>query len=156
MNRAIALYKLVLTAMCCLVLVARVEAQFSQLPVDHSQHAGDPSQEGMKIMAQPLLLPFWDDFSNGKIDSLKWDSKGALASFSMGVDPHSIGAVCLDGVDSRGNHYSAGMLENCDAEPIVYPEIDFSLFNIADSLFLSLYWQAGGRGVMPNENDQFQ
>lgn len=142
--------------MCCLVLVARVEAQFSQLPVDHSQHAGDPRQEGMKIMAQPLLLPFWDDFSNGKIDSLKWDSKGALASFSMGIDPPSIGAVYLDGVDSRGKPYSAAVLENGDADQLVSREIDLSSFNLADSLFLSFYWQAGGRGEMPDENDQLQ
>jgi hypothetical protein len=146
----------VLTVLFLFILTGGLRAQFSQLPVDHSHRLTPSASEHLRVSADPLSLPFWDDFSAGYLDSLKWQSRGALMSQTVGIDPPSVGVVYLDGVDGKGEPYSTAMLENGEGDQLLSREIDLSVYEAADSLYLSFFWQAGGRAEMPDEDDQLE
>ena len=156
MGKAAVPLKFVLTVFLFLIWIEGLRAQFSQLPVDHSSQQITSPRGNLRIKAEPLLLPFWDDFSSGQIDSLKWENTGAVASQTIGIDPPSVGVVYLDGVDGRGRPYATAMLENGEADQLSSREIDLSSYRNADSLYLSFFWQPGGKGEMPDENDQLE
>src|SRR5690606_18637223 len=131
-------------------------SQFSQLPVAHAGKGNTAGNARLKVQLEPLSLPFWDDFSSGSIDSLKWQNRGAVASLTIGMDPPSIGVVYLDGVDGKGKAYSAALLENGEGDQLLSQQIELSSYLPADSLYLSFFWQAGGKAEMPDENDQLE
>ena len=137
-------------------IVGEVRAQFSQLPVGHAGYENTAENAHLKIQLEPLSLPFWDDFSDGAIDSLKWQNTGAVASQTIGIDPPSIGVVYLNGVDGRGKPYSTAMLENGEGDQLLSQHINLSSYRAADSLYLSFFWQAGGKAEMPDEDDQLE
>jgi len=93
MNKARLSFKLILTGLISLSVVKQLQAQFRQLPVDNSSKSQPASSEHLKIKAGPLSLPFWDDFSSGEIDSLKWEKRGVVASKTIGIDPPSFGVA---------------------------------------------------------------
>lgn len=137
-------------------IVGEAWAQFSQLPVGHMGKGNTAGNARLKVQLEPLSLPFWDDFSSGSIDSLKWQNQGAVASLTIGMDPPSIGVVYLDGVDGQGKAYSAALLENGEGDQLLSKQIALSSYRPADSLYLSFFWQAGGKAEMPDENDQLE
>ncbi|MEX2512772.1 MAG: T9SS type A sorting domain-containing protein [Cyclobacteriaceae bacterium] len=130
-------------------------AQFSQLPLIPS-----PSREsadyGKRVVDDLLTLPFWDDFSNGQINESKWEHLGVTGSMSIGIDPPSVGMVLLDGIDENGNPYSRSVLENGEGDQMISKSLDLSTITPEDSntVFLSFYWQAGGKGEMPDSIDE--
>src|SRR5690606_26683119 len=91
--------RLIFAGLLLLMVVGKGQAQFRQLPVDLSDQKASLSGENLKIAAGPMMLPFWDDFSTGRVDSLKWENRGVTASKTIGINPPSIGVVNLDGVD---------------------------------------------------------
>lgn len=155
MNRRRGLFRLILAGILLLALEVEVKAQFRQLPVDRSSKKALSSGENLRTNVTPMSLPFWDDFSGG-MDSLKWENRGVTASKTMGINPPSLGVVCLDGVDLKGNPYSTAMLAEGEGDQLLSMPIDLSALQPADSLYLSFFWQAGGRGEMPDENDKLQ
>jgi hypothetical protein len=156
MGRAAVPLNFVFTVFLSLFWMEGLRAQFSQLPVAHYSPQTATANENLRTKAEPLSLPFWDDFSSGQIDSLKWHATGTVTSQTIGIDPPSVGVVYFDGVDERGKPYSTAMLENGEADQLTSQEIDLSSYRAADSLYLSFFWQAGGKGEMPDENDQLE
>ncbi len=146
--------RLIFAGLLLLMVVGKGQAQFRQLPVDLSDQKASLSGENLKIAAGPMMLPFWDDFSTGRVDSLKWENRGVTASKTIGINPPSIGVVNLDGVDLSGNPYSTSPLADGEGDQLLSRSIDLSSLNAADSLYLSFFWQAGGRGEMPDANDK--
>lgn len=155
MDKAYTSSKLFLTVLLIFV-IGGLKAQFSQLPLDRSSDPTAVEGERMRIQAEAILLPFWDDFSSGRLDSLKWEHRGVVASKTIGIDPPSIGVAYLDGVDTRGKAYSTAMLENGEGDRLSSHAIDLSDYQASDSLYLSFFWQAGGLGEMPDENDKLE
>src|SRR5690554_105954 len=157
MKRTPLYLKFILSGLFLLSTVEELKAQFQQLPVNNSSRVqAVSSNEHLKIKAAPLSLPFWDDFSSGEVDSLKWENKGAVPSKTIGINPPSMGVVYLDGVDLKGNPYSTSMLENGEGDYLASREINLSSYSGSDSLYLSFFWQAGGKGEMPDENDMLE
>lgn len=99
-------------------------------------------------------LPFWDDFSAG-MDTLKWSFSGATFTNSIGLNTPSYGAILLDGVAGDGKPYSLNLTETGGTDSFTSKPFDLSLLNAAarKNLYLSFYWQAGGRGEIPDETD---
>ncbi len=100
-------------------------------------------------------LPFWDDFSEG-LDTLKWDFSGTTYTETIGINAPSIGMVLFDGVDSNGTPYSQQRTEQGNADQITSKPFNLSTIpgSKSNSLYLSFFWQMGGRGELPDENDQ--
>ncbi len=139
-------------------------AQFQQLPTPRpATHSNDRDTERgttlhMRLLDDRLTLPFWDDFSSGLIREDLWESRGVLASMTLGINPPSIGVCYLDGVDEKGEAYSRELLENGEGDRLTSMPIDLSGLSgdEAGTVFLSFFWQAAGRGEMPDNNDQLE
>lgn len=150
-NRIIVI--LFLTQFMVLVSGVKSLAQFQQLPTPVPQH--QVSYSNARINQTPLNLPFWDDFSKIGIDTAKWINEGTTQSFTIGNAPPTLGVLLLDGVDERGSPYSQNRVEQGITDQITSKPIDLSQVtpDEINSVFLSFYWQAGGKGEMPDFND---
>ncbi|MDI1322455.1 MAG: T9SS type A sorting domain-containing protein [Algoriphagus sp.] len=100
-------------------------------------------------------IPFWDDFSTG-IDTLKWIVQGGSYTETIGLNAPSIGMILLDGVDGNGKPYSFSIQDQGDSDSLISKPFDLSAIPVIEneSLFLSFFWQAGGRAELPDENDR--
>jgi hypothetical protein len=100
-------------------------------------------------------IPFWDDFSGG-LDTLKWTFSGTSYTETIGINAPSIGMILFDGVDINGSPYSLQRTEQGDADKITSKPFDLSGITPekANTLYLSFFWQLGGRGELPDENDE--
>lgn len=147
-----------LTATLMLGHMYSAMAQFSQLPVVLPKSINRATLPANRVQNEPLSLPFWDDFSDGRISEMHWESKGVMASMTMGVDPPSVGVVFLDGVDERGNPYERERLANGEGDQLLSMPVDLSSISASEreTVFLSFFWQAGGRGEMPDAIDQLE
>ncbi len=102
-----------------------------------------------------LSLPFFDDFSNYLVypsDSF-WIDKRAFVNQSYGIIPPSIGVVTLDAIDYNGRLYDNASVNGFLADELTSVPIDLNNITADDSLFLSFYYQAMGRGDAPELND---
>lgn len=132
-----------------------IQAQFSQLPVASPTTPTTINGEHFRQHEQKLTLPFWDDFSSGEISADKWENRGATHSFTVGINPPSIGSVLLDGVDVRGNPYSAIIRERGEGDQLISLPFDLSSLSQQEisSLYLSFFWQSGGKSEFPDADD---
>ncbi len=100
-------------------------------------------------------IPFWDDFSTG-IDTLKWIVQGGSYTETIGLNAPSIGMILLDGVDENGKPYSFAIQDQGESDYLISKPFDLTSIPEVEkeSLFLSFFWQAGGRAELPDENDR--
>ena len=147
-------FKYVLTGLLWILAANGLQAQFQQLPVDYTLREGTVQHENLRIGEVPLSLPFWDDFSQGNLDAQKWENRGVVTSMTLGINPPSVGVVGLDGVDGQGKPYSPQLLENGEGDHLISLDVDLSSLQPVDSVYLSFFWQAGGKAEMPDSNDQ--
>ncbi len=133
-----------------------VYGQFQQLPTPIWENTMIKSGASHRIMEGPLKLPFWDDFSSSGVDSTKWISEGATQSFTVGNSAPTLGVVLLDGVDQSGRPYSNVQFEQGFTDRITSQPIDLSALPPTESntVYLSFFWQAGGKGELPDPNDE--
>jgi hypothetical protein len=130
--------------------------QFKQLePIEKIQYT--PQQFQSNYRTQSLnTLPFWDDFSKG-IDTLKWQIGGVSYTETIGNQAPSLGMVLFNGVDKNGRPYSLQIREQGESDFLT--SRPFNLSNLSStqksSLYLSFFWQAGGKAEVPDVNDAF-
>ncbi len=137
--------------------------------------AARPSAEGQRSGGRrdTLCLPFFDDFSNprfrltaegGACDDtahrrnpaiyptdLLWADENAFVNGTYPIDPPTYGVATLDGLKGNGRPYSEtsdfGPADTLTSKPIRLGG------PLADSVFLSFYFQPGGRGDSPEPLD---
>lgn len=128
--------------------------QFQLLPTPQKQSDRQENLSG-RLKQEPLQLPFWDDFSKPGIDPDKWINDGTTQSFTIGNAPPSLGVLLMDGVDGRGRPYSNVLVQQGINDQITSHPIDLSGLSVqeANTVFLSFYWQPGGKAEMPDFND---
>jgi hypothetical protein len=123
----------------------------------------------------PLLLPFFEDFSNytGYPNENLFIDKQAFVNNTFAVYPPTIGVVTLDALNEKGEIYPHLNMSSKGADTLTsrFIRLD-SLFiggvvkeiTLEDSLYFSFYFQPGGGGVagvgaesfignQPNKND---
>ncbi len=98
-------------------------------------------------------IPFWDDFSQG-LDTIAWELSGVSYTETIGIDPPSIGQVLFNGVNEIGEPYSLSQRDIGITDLLTSKTFDLS-GQISNSLFLSFFWQAGGKAEFPDSKDQF-
>lgn len=127
--------------------------QLQQLPTPKKISQTTPNE---RIQSEPILLPFFDDFASGGIDTLKWINEGATYSNSIANSPPSKGVVVLDGVDGQGQPYSNILVAQGPTDQLTSAAINLTGLtpNESSSVYLSFFWQPGGKGEMPDINDQ--
>ena len=114
-------------------------------------------------VVEPLLLPFFDDFSNSRVfpDSSRWSDTDAFINDDYPKNPPTVGVATLDAIDSQGRLYSNAspfpyMADFLTSHPIRLDSLFTPVKRIitrADSLYLSFYYQPQGFGNAPAKND---
>jgi len=120
-----------------------------------------------------LCLPFFDDFSNPRRwlgnqggpcadtvhptqapvypNNLFWADRGAFINATYPDNPPSYGVATLDGLNARGKPYNEatpyGPADTLTSKPIYLGGA------LTDSIFLSFYYQPGGKGDSPDSQD---
>lgn len=105
--------------------------------------------------ADTLSLPFFDDFANAKVYPYSgyWLDKAAFINNTYAYNPLSIGVASLDALDSVGAVYTNLSWQVSEvADYLTSKPINLS-YEPADSIYLSFYYQCGGLGEAPEEND---
>jgi len=116
---------------------------FSQISVKETQEV------------DTLELPFFDDFaaSFAYPDETKWMDQYAYIHNDYAIDPISINVATLDAIDEFGAVYTHLPSMSSDvAEYLTSFPINLNV-DVADSVYLSFYYQAGGNGNVPEDRD---
>ena len=105
--------------------------------------------------AAATTIPFWDDFSDG-IQPSKWIAKGASYTETIGNKAPSVGMALFNGVDELGRAYSLQVKDQGESDYLTSVPLDLNGIDAAtkSSLYLSFYWQAGGKAEIPDSNDR--
>jgi len=105
-------------------------------------------------------LPFFDDFTElgGSPSQLRWQGRCAFVNSGFPYLPVNYRAATLDLVDEYGIVYSNGSSNPFIGDSLMSVAIRLDSVNgraltPADSLYFSFYYQAGGYGDTPDEND---
>lgn len=94
-----------------------------------------------------LLLPFFDDFSDGGVfpNENKWVDRNAYTNTDFVSLPPSIGVATLDALDSTGRPYfniKEGLRGGCDT--LTSQPIDLSQYSVGSNVLLSFFYQPQG------------
>jgi hypothetical protein len=107
--------------------------------------------------SQSLTLPFYDDFSQNKGSNPNpslWINGGVSINNTFTVNQPSINVATFDGRNSAGipynfsNKFAYGSTDTLTSRPI-----DLSGLTVADSVYLSFYWEPRGLGELPDNDD---
>lgn len=102
-----------------------------------------------------LELPFFDDFAKSFVypDSTKWMDKYAFINYDYAIAPISIGVATLDAIDEHGAVYpTLPSVGSKIADYLTSLPINLA-YHPSDSIYLSFYYQAGGKGNKPEVQD---
>ncbi|GMQ29871.1 T9SS type A sorting domain-containing protein [Algoriphagus confluentis] len=130
-------------------------AQFVQLePIEKIKISKSAKQADKRLLNQNSL-PFWDDFSKG-IDTTKWSVDGISYTETAGNNPPTLGMILFNGVDQNGRPYSLQDRDQGESDYFTSKPFDLSGLseNEKNSLFISFFWQAGGKSEAPDTNDE--
>ena len=121
------------------------------------QRAAGPDTLGFSVNQ-----PFFDDFSQATLrpDSGRWyaPADGLEQPFitrQMPVDPPSLGVATFDGLRGNGRPYVSGAIVSGEADRLLSHCLDLSALQPSDSVMLTFYLQAQGRGERPEASDSF-
>lgn len=152
-----------LLSILLLLITLGVQGQIIELPlpnrkVNNKNNAIPSVAAGSNQVQAALILPFWDDFStSGHSPSINlWqNSDNVRISSSIGLAAPSLNVAVFDGVDINGSPYNATSLLNGATDSLVSVPIDLGVLpnSQQDSVYLSFFWQATGRGELPDRQD---
>lgn len=118
------------------------------------QNRFNPSAYKTASLINTIELPFLDDFSKESSypDTSLWLDNNVFINRDYPISPITLGVATFDGLDFNGQPYdfSAPALSSSLADILTSKPIN--LF-AADSVYLSFYYQAQGRGDDPEDQD---
>ena len=105
----------------------------------------DYEQDSLKLY---FASPTSDDF-----DKL-WIDQDVFLNDNYAINPWTIGVATFDGLNEAGYPHDWTISGASDwADQLTSKPIDLSQKGVGDSLYLSFYYQAGGRGDAPESDD---
>lgn len=137
-------------------LSSPIYAQFVTFgPVHRSSSGAQLSETSLEARQAATTIPFWDDFSKG-IQESKWIAKGSSYTETIGNRAPSLGMALFNGVDELGRAYSLQEKDQGESDYLTSVPLDLSGISAAQktSLYLSFFWQAGGKAEVPDSNDR--
>ncbi len=139
------------------VLSQEVERDLQFVPVSESRTAAAKSaQRG----GGSLTLPFFDDFASptfageeGPAELVRWSDASARRTMTYAIDAPTIGTATLDGLRSNGFPYAFNPDATGWADTLTSEPINLAGRTPEDNIYLTFFYQGGGRGNAPDEND---
>ncbi len=140
-----------------------VLAQFKQFPIGFAPanvSKNIPSNIPANSQTQRGIagvLPFFEDFSDNKIlpNADFWTNVGVVINNTRADNAPSLGVATLDAFDIKGTPYNiASPLSQGYSDTLTAKSIDLSaILPTATDVFLSFWWQAGGKVEAPDASD---
>ncbi len=103
---------------------------------------------------------FIDDFSYSYLQSYPnqtlWSDSSTYVNSTYAIAPWSIGVATFDGLNKHGYPYTPNLVNqqtSLPADTLTTKPIDLSTYFISDSIALTFYYQARGRGDSPELTD---
>lgn len=115
--------------------------------------------KGSNTQRDLLPIPFFDDFSSHRTgrtnpNLLYWQDQYVYINNVMPKDPLTLGVATFDGLDEKGFPYDfSDQYAQGPADTLTSQGIDLAGLDSTDNVYLSFYYQAGGWGNMPDEED---
>jgi hypothetical protein len=119
------------------------------------------AQSGSPVPVQKatvLGLPFFEDFTGAGFfpDPERWADRLVYVNNSFGWNPVSRGVATFDALDEFGLPYDTVAPYNQSlADTLTSLPIDLSSYTVADSVYLSFFFQPRGYGFSPKAADSF-
>jgi hypothetical protein len=166
-------FRSVAILVCLLILSQGVRAQLNTVPVKRNPGSAPKSSGIFRKQADPLKLPFWDDFSFSRTNNINTDTRAGFPLDSLWensdnvwiksgteIDAPTVNVATLDGINSLGDAYSSEPLANGSRDTLTSRPIDMSESEVAlaerGSVFLSFFYQWKGNGEPPDALDNFR
>lgn len=110
-----------------------------------------------------LSLPFFDDFSTYSLPTedpeipaalQRWEDDQATINCNFPIKPPTVGVVTLDGLDRTGYPHDFSSPDTYGpADTLTSLPINLAGAQLADNIYLSFFYQGGGRGNAPDPQD---
>ncbi|MCO5232833.1 MAG: T9SS type A sorting domain-containing protein [Chitinophagales bacterium] len=110
-----------------------------------------------KSSLDTLSLPFADDFNQIGYypNTSKWQDNFVFINNTYPIQPPTLGVATFDGLNAQGLPYSDYNNDFGLADQLTSLPINLSSLNESDNVYLSFYWQAGGRGEIPEKGRDY-
>ena len=146
--------------LCVLVVfswnVARAQVLF-EAPMGTNPELRDQAEPASVRFKAPLQLPFFEDFSRpGPYPRQDhWEGFQVYVNDHFAIDPPSIGVATFDGLNSAGQAYNPDAPDQASlpVDTLTSRPIDLNGLRDVDSVVLSFFYQATGRGEQINAQD---
>jgi hypothetical protein len=101
-----------------------------------------------------INLPFFDDFSGRGIfpDTKRWVDSSVFINNTYSNRQLTTGIATFDALDSTGSLYESISPAGFEADHLTSQPINLN-YPASDNIWLSFYYQPGGLGDLPEEND---
>lgn len=142
-----------------LTIIHSCFGQFVIVPIQ--KEATEKKSTSLRTQSiDPVLLPFWDDFSsvrNGKPKTNLWEfGESVWINEGMGINPPSLNVATFDGLDSLGKPYNVNdVLAKGFADKLISAPIRMDLLSLSERsrIFISFFYQFHGNGEPPDVGD---
>jgi hypothetical protein len=118
------------------------------------QSSTNIKKAGRAKSASPFELPFFDDFSGRSVfpDQNKWTDDFVFINNTYSDKQITTGIATFDALDNTGRLYESASSTGFEADHLTSQPINLN-YSASDNIWLSFYYQPGGLGDMPEEND---
>ncbi len=134
-----------------------VERDLQFVPVNVSEEGGLSLRRGG---GGSMSLPFFDDFASptfeveeGPEGLVRWTDASARRTATYGLNAPTVGQATLDGLRSDGFPYAFNPDAEGWADTLTSVPINLMGRTPEDNIHLIFFFQGGGRGNAPDEND---
>ncbi|HEY4650312.1 MAG TPA: T9SS type A sorting domain-containing protein [Pontibacter sp.] len=127
-------------------------AQAMLVPLTSEQRSSTAIRSLRTAAPAALNLPFFDDFATAETapDPVRWLNGGVYVSNRFADRPVTKNAATFDGADAAGKPYLPGANTPGPSDTLTTQPIRLGALSVADSVYLSFYWQSGGLGDVPD------
>lgn len=140
------------------VLAQETERDLQFVPVQAVKFGAEEGQ--VKRGGGAMSLPFFDDFASptfeaegGPSELVRWTDLSARRTFNYAIQPPTIGTATLDGLRSDGYPYAFNAESEGWADTLTSQAINLAGRTPEDNIYLTFFYQGGGLGNAPDEND---
>jgi hypothetical protein len=103
-------------------------------------------------------IPYFEDFATSfqTPDTTRWiNSENVSITSEIGINPPTINAAVLNGINASGRPYSPGVTLVDSVDALTSQVIELGNVDLLDipSVYMSFFWQAEGRAELPDSRD---
>jgi len=115
---------------------------------------GNSDRSAKGLAADPVELPFFDDFTGGSVlpSPLLWTDNFAFINNTYSDRQITIGIATLDALNETGKLYETAVSEGFEADHLTSQPVNL-MYPASDNIWLSFWYEAGGLGDVPEPSD---